>query len=222
MPTPLTMNPTLGDLLKYEDNPNVTREVGTLLQSGAHLLGTVLGGKRVGGTVAVAAGVLAAGAAGNGTLTLNATPHTDEVKEGVYSVNFKSATKADVEDPDGVIIGTATVGSEFSKHIVFTLAAGGNAFAAGDRWTVAVSIAGGLGGLEPWDPAEADGVENVAGVLLFDTDATDADQQVVYLARGPAIVAKDRLIFVDGTTAAQKADAYAALSKVGITPRDTA
>jgi hypothetical protein len=37
----LTMNPTQGDLLKWEDNPNFSREVAPIV-GGAFLLGTVL------------------------------------------------------------------------------------------------------------------------------------------------------------------------------------
>ena len=51
----LTMSPTLGDVLKYELNPNVQREKVTIKQSAALALGTVLG-KLTKDTVAVAAG----------------------------------------------------------------------------------------------------------------------------------------------------------------------
>lgn len=219
--TVLTMNPTLGDLLKWEDNPNFSREVGVLAQSAAYLLGTVLGKARGSGTVTVAAGVADAGNTGNGTLTLAGTPYTASVKEGTYVIVFTSATKYEVEDPGGHIIGTGTVGAAFSKDLAFTIAAGGTAFVAGDRWTVAASVAGNSGKLYQWDPAATDGSESIAGVLLFDTDATAADKTVVYLRR-EALVSQAALIWKSGLTAAQISDGLEALARLGIQYRTTA
>jgi len=40
---PLVQSPTMGDVLKYDDNPNYTREVVTLLTGTNYKIGSVLG-----------------------------------------------------------------------------------------------------------------------------------------------------------------------------------
>lgn len=57
--------------------------------------------------------------------------------------------------------------------------------------------------LTQWAPAATDGSENVAGILINDVDATDADQSCVYLARGPAMLAFSFIELPDGVTAEQ-------------------
>lgn len=221
MVTVLTMSPTLGDVLKWEGNPSHSRRVVRLKSGVVYPLGSVLGKARGSGAVTVSPGVLDAGAAGNGTMSNPATPYTAAIKEGVYTVKFTSATKADVEDPEGKSIGTATVGALFDKEVKFTLVAGGTPFAAGDRWTIGVSIASNSGDAAMWNPAGTDGTEEVYGVLLWRVDATDGAVDSVAVVR-EAIVSKDALVFIDGATSAQKSDAYVMLEKLGIAVNETA
>ena len=71
--------------------------------------------------------------------------------------------------------------------------------------------------------AGSDGAQNVAGVLLYATDASAADQEAVVILRGPAIVSKAALVFdasVDDAT--KTATKHAQLTALGIIPRDTA
>jgi hypothetical protein len=215
-----TDSPTLGDVVKWEANPSHGREQIVLASGKAYKLGTVLGRLRVGGAVTVAAGAADAGNTGNGTLTLAGTPYSAAVREGKYRVVFVSATRANVFDPQGVQVGTATVGSAFSGPIAFTLAAGGTAFAAGDAWTVAVSIAANTGECDEWDPASGTGLEEVYGVLLWDVDASTGAVQSVALRR-MAAVSRDALVFKAGTTAAQKLDAFDQLDRLTIAVRET-
>ena len=68
-----------------------------------------------------------------------------------------------------------------------------------------------------------DGAQNAAGVLLYATDATGADQNAVVIVRGPAIVSKAALVFdASVDDAAKTAAKNAQLTALGIIPRDTA
>lgn len=212
---------TLGDVLKWEDNPAYSREIAVLAAGKKYALGTVLGRKSGSGAVTVGAAVADAGNTGNGTLTLAGTPSGASVKEGNYRIIFSAPTKANVENPDGVNVGVATVGSAFNKDIAFTIAAGGTAFAAGDALTVPVSVAANDGTYDEWDPAAGDGTGSVAGVLIFDVDATAGVVESVAVVR-EAMVSRDALVFKSGTSAAAKSDAYAGLAKLSIAVRQTA
>jgi hypothetical protein len=212
---------TLGDVVKREVDPALSRENVILAAGKVYPIGSVLGRLRVDGVVTVGAAAAAAGNTGNGTLTPDATPNTAEVREGTYRVIFTSATKANVENPDGEIIGVATVGTLFNKELRFTLAAGGTAFVAGDSFTIAVAIAANDGACDQWDPTVRSGLEEVYGVLLWEVDTTGGALTSVALARGPSMVSRDALAFKAGTTTAQKADAFKALSEKGISVRET-
>jgi len=69
----------------------------------------------------------------------------------------------------------------------------------------------------------ATGEETAIAVLLYDVDASAADQVAVVLARGPAIVSKAGLVF-DATVdqAAEITAKHDELVAVGIVPRDSA
>ncbi|MBK5946048.1 head decoration protein [Rhodobacter veldkampii DSM 11550] len=68
-----------------------------------------------------------------------------------------------------------------------------------------------------------DGAQNAAAVLVYATDATAADQSVVVIVRGPAIVSKAALVFdASVDDAAKTAAKHAQLTALGIIPRDTA
>lgn len=74
----------------------------------------------------------------------------------------------------------------------------------------------------PWDADAADGSETVAGVVLFDTDASAADATGVILARGPAVVAKGALVWgPDVADSAEQAVGIAGLAALGIIARDS-
>ncbi len=113
----------LGDWLKYEFDNQYSRDIVTVLAgSGAEralTTGMVLG--KI--TKGAATGATVAGNTGDGTITAN--PAVGQAaKPGVYRLVCIEPT-ADggnfaVEDPDGILIGVATVGVEFTTHLTFT------------------------------------------------------------------------------------------------------
>lgn len=95
-------------------------------------------------------GVAAAGTSGalvgtgNGTIT--ASPATGAgCKVGTYKAIFvEPATDLGtfiVEDPDGITIGSGTVGVAFTTHLTFTIADGSTDFTAGSYFPIAVAAA---------------------------------------------------------------------------------
>ena len=68
-------------------------------------------------------------------------------------------------------------------------------------------------------PGASDGSQTVAGVLLFDCNASSADTKAVILKRGPAVVSADYLVWPAGISAPNKATAIAALTALGIVQR---
>jgi len=87
------------------------------------------------GYVAADAGVGAANAGNTGNGTVTAAPATGNgcIQEGTDTGKFQ------VEDPTGIVIGTATVGAEFVTHIIFTITDGSTDFVVGDGFTVVVA-----------------------------------------------------------------------------------
>src|SRR5512141_2741325 len=168
----------LGDWLKYEADNQYSRDIVTVLAgSGAArelLTGMVLG--RI--TKGVAASAAAAGNTGNGAIT--AAPTVGQAaKPGVYrAVCIEPAAdggKFAVEDPDGILVGVATVGVEFTTHLTFTIADGAADFVAGDSFTI--TVAAGSGKVKQIDFAGTDGSNIPCGLLLLDTTAPDGTDQ---------------------------------------------
>lgn len=210
--TTKTMNPLLGDLLKWELNPAYCRETVTILSGQNLKIGAVLGKVTVGSVT----GAAAAGNTGNGTIgTLSAGTGA---KNGVYSVVFiepgTNLGTFKVEDPDGVVIGTGVVGTAFAGAVNFTIADGATDFVAGDRFTVTVALGTEKHKASP--NTATDGSDVVQGVLIEDCDASAADKTAVILRRA-AIVNMDQLVYdasVDDTT--KKATKRAGLLALGI------
>lgn len=130
----------------------VVTQAGTAVKSGA-LLAQVDAGA---GTYAVDAGATGNPTAGTVVIGAAAIP-------GVYTITFTAATKFDVEDPNGVKIGSGTLGTAFSKAgLGVTLTAGGTAAVAGDRATI--TVAAGSGKYVPYTAGAAAGP---AAALLY-------------------------------------------------------
>ncbi|MCV2876356.1 head decoration protein [Rhodobacteraceae bacterium XHP0102] len=69
----------------------------------------------------------------------------------------------------------------------------------------------------------SDGAQTAAAVMLYATDASDADQEAVVLVRGPAILSKAGLVFDASVDDAAKITAkHNQLVALGIIPRDAA
>ncbi|MFN3624620.1 MAG: phage tail sheath subtilisin-like domain-containing protein [Hyphomicrobium sp.] len=87
--------------------------------------------------------------AGNGAMTLDATPYGAGIVAGDYRVECVTAAANggtfNVIDPSGNVVGQATVGVAYAGPIKFTIADGATDFAVGDGFTVSVAITGGDG-----------------------------------------------------------------------------
>ena len=219
----LTERKYLGDWLKFEYENQFSRDVITVLAgSGAEralLSGMVLG--KI--TKGAATGAAVAGNTGNGTIT--AAPTVGQAaKPGVYQlVCIEPATNAGkftVEDPDGILIGFATVGVQFATHLTFTIADGSTDFASGDAFTI--TVAAGSGKVKQIDFAATDGSDVACGILLLDTKAPDgADKSAVAIVRS-AMVSDNGIVWPAGATTNQKNAAIAQLKNAGILVRQGA
>ncbi len=98
------------------------------------------------GVASAGSGAAVAGNTGNGTITASPTTGAN-AKVGVYRITcIEPATdlgKFQVEDPDGIVIGVATVGTQFTtgSHLTFTIADGATDFVSGDSFTITVAAA---------------------------------------------------------------------------------
>ena len=198
--TVLTEGQHKAEFLVSEANGSLSREVikvlaGQVLQAG-HVLGKV--------GIGTATGAAVSGNIGNGTIS-DVSAGTG-VKAGTYGVTCiepaaNGGTFA-IEEPGGVIIGSAVVGTPYVGQVNFTLNDGTTDFAAGDRFTIAVS--GGSGKYKEYNPANTDGSQTAVAVLLERTDATAADRDAVAIVRQAEVNAAE-LFWFTGATANQKA-----------------
>jgi len=210
-----------GDWLKYEGEAGYSREKITVLAgSGSDRVltsGMVLAKVTKGSATAAAV----AGNTGDGTITASPTVGA-AAKPGVYRVVcIEPASNGGVftvEDPDGITLGVAKVGVEFSTHLTFTIADGATDFAAGDAFTI--TVAAGSGKWVQYDEdGGATGIATPAGILLLDVTAPDgADAEGVAIVRH-AVVDADKLTWPSTTEAGEKAAALAVLKSLGIVAR---
>lgn len=213
----------LGDWLKWEPDNHYSRDIVTVLAgSGAGralTTGMVLG--RI--TKGAATGAAVAGNTGNGAITAAPTVGA-AAKPGVYRlVCIEPATDAgkfSVEDPDGILVGVATVGVQFTTHLTFTIADGSTDFASGDAFTI--TVAAGSAKVKQIDFAATDGGDIASGILLLDATAPDGtDRSAVAIVRN-AIVSENGITWPAGATTNQKNAAIAQLKNAGILVRQGA
>jgi hypothetical protein len=210
-------------VLKWEVDPNFCREEVTILAgSGASRVLDI--GTLIAFSTATAVAIAAlAGNTGNGVATLADPAIADGARPGIYQVICiepgADAGTFEVFGPDGVSIGTATVGVAFDGEVKFTIADGATDFVAGDGFKITVPSDGTKA--VAWDPEGADGSQELQGVLITKGVATDGvDGKGVGLVRGPALIAESGIEWPDGITSDQKAAARAALAAVQIIVRD--
>lgn len=174
-------------------------------------------------TKGAATGAAVAGNTGNGTITAAPTVGA-AAKVGVYRlVCIEPATdlgKFTVQDPDGILIGVATVGTEFTTHLTFTIADGSTDFASGDSFTI--TVAAGSGKWVQLALAGTDGSEDAAGVLVLDATAPDGIDVTAAAIVRDAVVVSDKLTWPSGITTNQKNTALAQLAALGIINRAAA
>jgi hypothetical protein len=157
----LTEEQHKGEFLVTEANGSLSRESATVL-SGQNLKpGHVLGKVAVG----TATGAAVSGNTGNGAISAVSAGAT--AKPGVYTANcIEPATNGgtfSVEDPDGVNVGTAAVGTPFAGPVNFTIADGATDFVAGDRFTI--TVAAGSGKYKEYNPRQHGWFANRRGDL---------------------------------------------------------
>ncbi len=218
-----TESKRLGDWLKWELENQYSRDIVTVLAGNgaerALTSGMVLGRA----TKGTATGAAVAGNAGNGTVTAN--PIVGQAaKPGIYQVvcvePAANAGKFSVEDPDGILIGIATVGVQFATHLTFTIADGAVDFVAGDAFNI--TVAAGSGKVKQIDFAATDGSDAACGILTEEAAAPDGtDRSAVAVVRN-AIVSDNGITWPAGATQPQKDAATAQLKAAGILVRQGA
>ena len=212
----------LSDWLAWEQDRNYSREKITITAgsgSARALTDGMVLGKISKGT---ATGAAVAGNTGGSTITASPTVGAD-AKVGVYRLTcvLGGATgRFQVEDPDGIVIGHAIVGTQFTTHLTFTITDGTPDSAAGDAFTI--TVAAGAGTYQQIDFSGATGIEDAAGILIGDATAPDGSAgEGVALVRNARIV-PGKLIWPAGATNNQKNAALAQLLALGIIQADAA
>lgn len=159
----------------------IASEKGTLVTPESRLRGTVMG------QVTLGAATAEADAGNTGQGAMSAVVVGAGAKVGVYHLACiepgAGAGKFLVEDPDGNVVGVATVAVEFSAGgLTFTIADGDPDFVAGDSFTITVAE-----GSLKWKisaSAATDGSSVPAGILAEDADASAADVECLIYTRG--------------------------------------
>jgi len=211
----LTEGMHAGEFIASEANGSRSRKVVTI-DTGDLVAGQVLGQI----TKGAAAGAAVAGNTGDGTIT-EAPTVAAGAKPGVYNLScIEPAADAGefiVEDPDGINIGVAVVGTEFAAGgLTFTIADGATDFAAGDAFTI--TVAAGSGKYVAYNQDGTDGSEVAAAILYDNTDASTADQEAVAIVRDAEVNGND-LTWPSDIEDAEKNAAIAQLAELGVIVR---
>lgn len=152
-----------GDFMVSEAPGRLSRQA--VLIAAAVTTGLILGAATKGmGTFAAAAGVAGGSNTGNGTM---GTPSAGVgAQVGSYTVEYIAPTLFNVIDPSGKLIGEGANSAAFAGQIGFTMTAGTTPFAAGDKFTVAVTETdpADAGEYLPLNLSATDGTENAAGI----------------------------------------------------------
>ena len=212
--TELTEEQHAGEFIVTEANGSLSRESATVLSGQNLKAGHVLGKVAVG----TATGAAVSGNTGNGAISAVSAGAT--AKAGVYTANLiepaANGGTFSVEDPDGVNVGTAVVGTPFAGPVNFTIADGATDFVAGDRF--AITVAAGSGKYKEYNPANTDGSQTAVAILYASVDATGGDTEGVVIARH-AEVNVEELIWFSGADANQKSAGLAQLKTHDILAR---
>ena len=219
----LTEGGHLVDVVVGERSGHLSREEVTILAGSGSARALVKG--QVVGLIPGAAAVAAADGENTGNGTISAVTVGGLVKAGVYTLTcIAEATGAgtfQVVDPDGNLLPNLTVAVAYSgDHIGLTVADGAEDWDAGDIITVTVTPAAGK--VVALDFSASTGGQFAYGIMIDAYSAPDgSDAPGVAIVRDADILASG-LVWPDGATAAQKADALARLAAKGITIRQEA
>lgn len=213
------------DWLRHELDARMHRkEIVIAAEAGNLPTGAVLAQITVGDAESAAK---AGGNTGGGTLTVDAvTPVLAGAKPGVYRVRCITVVANggvfSVTDPDGVLIGTYTIGGpDFATHVKFAMADDGTDFAVGDGFDI--TVAAGSGEWDYYDPTAVNGLATPAGILL---DARDVSGNAP--VRGVAVTGHAEIVALGltwGSTvddAPKRAAGLALLAKLGFQARRAA
>jgi len=214
--TTLTEGQHAGEFMVSEANGSRSRETKTLILGQNLSAGAVLGEITKSGSATSAAD---AGNTGNGAMGAVTVSAGANVGDYVLSVVATAANAGafEVENPDGVNIGTGDVAAAFSDGgLAFTLADGATDFAVGDRFII--TVVAGSGKYTEYNPTNTDGSETAVAVLYDNVDASAADVDCVIIAR-EAEVASSSLQWFTGATANQIITGKAELSVATIIAR---
>jgi hypothetical protein len=210
--TTLTEDLHAGAFIVSEGNGKISREAITVASGQNLKAGAVLG------QITLGAATAAHVAGGTGNSTFSAVTVDGAAIVGVYQGIFTAATKANLEDPNGVLLGVVALGTEFSAGgLTFTVTAGGTAHVSGDRFTI--TVAAGSGAYVAYDNSAENGSNIAAGILFDAVDASSDDAAGVAVVR-LAEVAKDGLVWDSGQDTDDKAAAYTDLAALNIIARD--
>lgn len=187
-----------GGFMVSEANGRRSRDAVTVDQNQALVPGQVLGMAIAGdGAFAAAAAAAVGGNTGNGTVSapsVGAGALTPTI--GTYRLVAIAATKFEVFDPLGNMIGEGTTGTAFAAQIGFTITAGGTAFVAGDAFTVAVTET---------DPSNAGKFVALGQSAAVTNGTTSSSSAVLHFAAVPAwviaaVAAGTPVVIADATT----------------------
>ena len=179
------------------------------LKSGQNVAaGEVLSKELTGAATSAAA----AGNTGNGTM--GSVTVGDQAKVGDYILTIvepgSNVGDFTLADPNGVQVGTGDVAGAFSGEISFTLADGGTDFAAGDSFTISVTLTS-----EVYTALPNDASEEAVAIALDNYDATSAAKDGAAVVRD-AEVNDAELTWPSGQSAANKTVAQNQLKDNGV------
>lgn len=194
----LTETRHAGGFMVSEAPGRYSRDAVTIDQNQALIAGQIIGMSTAGdGTFAAAAAAAVAGNTGNGTVSAPSVgAGALAPKVGAYRLVAIAATKFEVFDPLGEMVGEATTGTAFAGPIGFTITAGGTPFVAGDAFTVAVSET---------DPTNASKFVALGVSSAATNNTTASSSAVLHFAAVPAWViaaatAGTPVVIADATT----------------------
>jgi len=170
---------------------------------------------------ATATPTAAAGNTGNATIAMGSPELTSTAKNGRYKGIAVTATTVRWEDPDGNEIGTSTHGSAMTKGgIKIQITAGGNANVAGDEFYVDVGVEPVDYEFVPYSKNAVDGSQVAVAIAMYPAvTGVGETMEIAGFVRDGEVNAKE-LVLPDGLSAAETADLYGELAKVGIIVRN--
>ena len=208
------------EFLLSEGERNFSRDNIVIAASQVIKPGTLLGKRAVVADVVATATASAGNTASAGTIAMGTPAVTSKVKDGRYKGIAVTATTVRWEDPSGKEIGVSTHGAEFSKGgVKFTITAGGSANVAGDEFYIDVAANADDFEFGAHNPAASDGLEIPVAVALYAATTGEAESAEISAVARYAQVSGKLIVWAEGITAEQKADAVQALAERGIIVR---